>query len=85
MGLLRQSDPWDTGGMYRVEIYGRVRRAVLVEGRSQRAVAGAARARRQARNRMHVIARRGIGTPLLCIDEDSARVLAAWTALIPRG
>ena len=39
MGLLRQPDPWDTGGMYRVEIYGRVRRAVLVEGRSQRAVA----------------------------------------------
>ena len=34
-----QPDPWDTGGMYRVEIYGRVRRAVLVEGRSQRAVA----------------------------------------------
>ncbi len=39
MGLLRQPDPWDTGGMYRVEIYGRVRPAVLVEGRSQRAVA----------------------------------------------
>src|ERR1700730_4955437 len=30
---------WDTGGMFRVEIYGRVRRAVLVEGRSQREVA----------------------------------------------
>ena len=39
MVLLRQPDPWNTGGMYRVEIYGRVRRAVLVEGRSQRAVA----------------------------------------------
>ncbi len=31
--------PWDTGGMYRVELYARVRRAVLVEGKSQRAVA----------------------------------------------
>ena len=30
---------WDTGGMYTVEIYGRVRRAVLVEGKSERAVA----------------------------------------------
>src|SRR5271157_4634278 len=30
---------WDTGGMYQVEIYGRIRRAVLVEGRSQRSVA----------------------------------------------
>ena len=30
---------WDTGGMYTVELYGRVRRAVLVEGRSRRAVA----------------------------------------------
>jgi transposase len=30
---------WDTGGMFRVEIYGRVRRAELVEGRSQREVA----------------------------------------------
>src|ERR1700680_2014117 len=27
---------WDSGGMFRVEIYGRVRRAVLVDGRSQR-------------------------------------------------
>src|ERR1035441_4688465 len=27
------------GGMYQVEIYGRIRRAVLVEGRSQRSVA----------------------------------------------
>ena len=31
--------PWDTGGMFTVELYARVRRAVLVEGRSQRAVA----------------------------------------------
>ena len=31
--------PWDTGGMYTVELYARVRRAVLVEGRSRRAVA----------------------------------------------
>jgi transposase len=30
---------WNTGGMYEVELYGRVRRAVCVEGRSQRAVA----------------------------------------------
>jgi len=30
---------WDTGGMYLVDIYGRIRRAVLVDGRSQRAVA----------------------------------------------
>jgi len=30
---------WDTGGMYKVELYGRVRRAVLVDGQSQRAVA----------------------------------------------
>ena len=30
---------WDTGGMYQVEIYGRIRRAILVEGRSQRSVA----------------------------------------------
>ena len=30
---------WDTGGMYQVEIYGSVRRAVLVEGQSRRAVA----------------------------------------------
>jgi ribosomal protein S14 len=30
---------WDTGGMFQVEIYGRVRRAVRVEGKSQRAVA----------------------------------------------
>ena len=30
---------WDTGGMYTVELYARVRRAVLVEGRSRRAVA----------------------------------------------
>ena len=31
--------PWDTGGMYTVELYARVRRAVLVEGKSRRAVA----------------------------------------------
>jgi transposase len=31
--------PWDTGGMKTVELYARVRRAVLVEGRSQRVVA----------------------------------------------
>jgi transposase len=30
---------WDTGGMFKVELYGRVRRAVLVDGVSQRAVA----------------------------------------------
>lgn len=30
---------WDTGGMFKVERYGRVRRAVLVDGVSQRAVA----------------------------------------------
>jgi transposase len=30
---------WDTGGMKTVELYARVRRAVLVEGRSRRAVA----------------------------------------------
>lgn len=30
---------WDTGGMYTVELYARVRRAVLVEGKSRRAVA----------------------------------------------
>jgi transposase len=30
---------WDTGGMFKVELYGRVRRAVLVDGLSQRAVA----------------------------------------------
>src|SRR5664280_2962790 len=30
---------WDTGGMLTVEIYGRVRRAVLVEGQSRRSVA----------------------------------------------
>ena len=30
---------WDTGGMYSVEIYGRVRRAVYVEGMSERQVA----------------------------------------------
>ena len=30
---------WDTGGMYKVELYGRVRRAVLVDGVSQRAAA----------------------------------------------
>jgi ribosomal protein S14 len=39
-GLLRERrDSWDTGGMFQVEICGRVRRAVRVEGRSQRAVA----------------------------------------------
>ena len=31
--------PWNTGGMYTVELYARVRRAVLVEGKSRRAVA----------------------------------------------
>ena len=31
--------PWNTGGMYDVEVYALVRRAVLVEGRSRRAVA----------------------------------------------
>lgn len=31
---------WDTGGMFQVEIYAPVRRAVRIEGRSQRAVAG---------------------------------------------
>lgn len=31
--------PWNTGGMYTVELYARVRRAVRVEGRSQRQVA----------------------------------------------
>ena len=30
---------WDTGGMFKVELYGRVRRAVLVDGVSQRTVA----------------------------------------------
>ena len=30
---------WDTGGMFKVELYGRVRRAVLVDGVSQRAAA----------------------------------------------
>src|SRR5450756_748319 len=37
--LSRRQRSWDTGGMYQVEIYGRIRRAVLVEGRSQRSVA----------------------------------------------
>src|SRR2546427_9186605 len=37
--LWREAGSWDTGGMYTVEIYGRVRRAVLVEGKSERAVA----------------------------------------------
>ena len=36
--------PWDTGGMYTVELYARVRRAVHVEGRSQRDVARGVRA-----------------------------------------
>ena len=31
--------PWDTGGMYTVELYARVRRAVHVDERSQREVA----------------------------------------------
>jgi hypothetical protein len=31
--------PWDTGGMYTVELYAIVRRAVHVDGRSQREVA----------------------------------------------
>ncbi len=30
---------WDTGGMFKVELYGRVRRAVLVDGMSQRTAA----------------------------------------------
>ncbi len=30
---------WDTGGMYTVQIYARVRRAVLVEGKSERVMA----------------------------------------------
>jgi len=30
---------WDTGGMYDVDVYARVRRAVLVDGKSRRAVA----------------------------------------------
>jgi transposase len=30
---------WDTGGMFKVELYGRVRRAVLVDGVSQRTAA----------------------------------------------
>src|SRR5260370_34513353 len=30
---------WDTGGMYSVEVYGRVRGAVYVEGMSERQVA----------------------------------------------
>ncbi len=30
---------WDTGGMFKVELYGRVRRAVLVDGMSQRSAA----------------------------------------------
>src|SRR5258708_17191417 len=34
-----QRGSWNTEGMFGVEIYGRVRRAVRVEGRSQRAVA----------------------------------------------
>src|SRR5258708_5815418 len=34
-----QRGSWNTEGMFQVEIYGRVRRAVRVEGRSQRAVA----------------------------------------------
>src|SRR5271157_1217998 len=37
--LSKVAASWDTGGMYQVEIYGRIRRAVLVEGRSQRSVA----------------------------------------------
>ncbi len=37
--LVVEGGSWDTGGMYTVEIYGRVRRAVLVEGKSERAVA----------------------------------------------
>ena len=34
-----QAYPWDTGGMYTVELYARVRRAALIEGKSQRTVA----------------------------------------------
>jgi transposase len=37
--LRKRLGPWNTGGMFKVEIYGRVRRAVLVDGRSQREVA----------------------------------------------
>jgi hypothetical protein len=37
-GVALATGSWDTG-MFRVAIYGRVRRAVLVEGRSQREVA----------------------------------------------
>src|ERR1019366_5526606 len=37
--LSKVGTSWNTGGMYQVEIYGRIRRAVLVEGRSQRSVA----------------------------------------------
>jgi len=37
--LNQRQRSWNTGGMYSVELYGRVRRAVLVEGRSQRSVA----------------------------------------------
>jgi hypothetical protein len=43
--------PWDTGGMYDVDLYARVRRAVLVEGKSRRAAArefGLARSNRPA-------------------------------------
>ena len=31
--------PVDAGGIYKVELYGRIRRAALVDGQSQRAVA----------------------------------------------
>ena len=35
----RRSFSWDTGGMYTVELYARVRRAVQVEGKSERQMA----------------------------------------------
>src|SRR5208283_5720252 len=34
-----RSVSWDTGGMYTLELYARVRRAVQVEGKSERQVA----------------------------------------------
>jgi hypothetical protein len=37
--LWSEPGSWDTGRMYTVKIYARVRRAVLVEGKSERVVA----------------------------------------------
>src|SRR5882762_3523938 len=37
--LWSEPGSWDTGGMYIVKIYARVRRVVLVEGKSERVVA----------------------------------------------